>query len=133
MVKDVVSFILLFMILMEKCGFSSSPSGCAQQNCIILCPRLGTQCLVEDKYPWEGIRLGGSTTDGFLIVTKLHRSSPFQCLPNKLSFIKITPFSRNQMKTLILRGIFNFHIDLFRGMASWFTKMLIHWLYGERS
>ena len=27
MVKNVVSFILAFMILMEKCGFSSSPLG----------------------------------------------------------------------------------------------------------
>ena len=28
------------------------------------------------------------------------------------------------MKTLILRGIFNFLIDLFRGKASWFTRCL---------
>ena len=59
-----------------------------------------------------------------LLSQKQHRSSPFQRLLNKLSFVKITPFSRNPMKTLILRGIFNFHIDLFRGKASWFTRCL---------
>ena len=62
--------------------------------------------------------------DGFFLSQKQHRSSPFHRLLNKISFVKVTSFSKNQMKTLILRGIFNFHIDLFRGKASWFTRCL---------
>ena len=58
---------------------------------------------------------------GLFVETTL-QINPLQHLHNKLSFVKITPFSK--MKTLILRGSFNFHIDLFRGMASWFTRCL---------
>ena len=32
MAKNDVSFILSFVILMEKCGFSGSPLGCADET-----------------------------------------------------------------------------------------------------
>lgn len=59
-----------------------------------------------------------------LLSQKQYRSSPFQHLLNKLSFIKIIPFSKNPTKTLIFRGSFNFQIDLSSGKASWFTICL---------
>ena len=41
MVKNDVSFIISFVILMEKYGFSGSPSGCARRDRLIWCPPLG--------------------------------------------------------------------------------------------
>ena len=55
MVKNDVSRILSFVILMEKCGFSSSPLGCARWNCVIWCSPLSTQCLMEDKYSYKAL------------------------------------------------------------------------------
>ena len=42
MVKNDVSSIFLFVILMEKYGFSGSPMGCARHNRVIWCSPLGT-------------------------------------------------------------------------------------------
>ena len=41
MVKNDVSFILSFVILMEKYGFLGSPMGCARWNQVIWCSPLG--------------------------------------------------------------------------------------------
>ena len=53
MVKNVVSFILLFVILIEKCGFLGSPMGCARWDRVIWCSPLSTSCLMEDEYSGE--------------------------------------------------------------------------------
>ena len=55
MIKNIVSFILSFVILMEKCGFSGSPLRCARQNCVIQCSSLSAQCLMEDKHSWKAL------------------------------------------------------------------------------
>jgi len=49
MAKDIVSFILLFMILMENCGCSSSPLGVLDRMARFS-TLLSTSCLMEDKY-----------------------------------------------------------------------------------
>jgi hypothetical protein len=54
-----------------------------------------------------------------LLLQKQQRSLHIQSLFTKLSLVKITPLIKNQTKTLILRGNFNFHMCLFVG-----TKLL---------
>ena len=43
----------------------------------------------------------------------------------KLSLVKITPFIKNQINILILSGNFNFHNNLFKGIAIWLIYTLI--------
>ena len=77
------------MILMEKCGFSSSPLRCARRNDTIQCTLLGTQCLTEDKFSWEGTRLGGSSTSYNVGPTNSCFSQKMQlCNQTALSFSK---------------------------------------------
>ena len=63
MVNNGVSFIISSVILMEKCGFLGSPSGCVQRDRIIWCHPL---CLVSNgrQVLLGGIRLGGSAIGG---------------------------------------------------------------------
>ena len=63
-----------------------------------------------------------------LLLQKQHFSSPFQFHFKKLSFVKITPFIKNQTKILTFRGTLSFQRALFRGIAIWFTILLyIDW------
>ena len=55
MVKNDVSFILSFVILMEKYEFSSSPLEYARWNYVVWCHLLSTLCLMEGKYSWEAL------------------------------------------------------------------------------
>jgi hypothetical protein len=75
MTRNLVSFTLSFMILMEKCGFSSSPLWCARQSCIVYRFPWDTYCLMEDKCLRKGIRLGGSATQVFLQVFQMYAAS----------------------------------------------------------
>ena len=67
MVKNDVSFILSFVILMEKYGFLGSPLGCARRNMCNLVFSL--ECLVSNgrQALLGGIRLGGSATGGIRV------------------------------------------------------------------
>ena len=55
MVKNVVSFILSFVILMAKMWIFGFSPGCARRDRMIWCPSLSAQCLMEDEHSWEAL------------------------------------------------------------------------------